>query len=67
MGVKGLIKAFVALSVVAVGGLTAYHYYVEEKTPSSAAFQAMEQYNGTLQSVAGAVFAPVMRKLTSDV
>ena len=66
MGVKGLIKAFVALRVVAVGGLTAYHYYVEEKTPSSAAFQAMEQYNGTLQAAAGAVIGPVLRTVTSD-
>ena len=66
MGVKGLIKTFVALSVAAVGGLTAYHYYVEEKTPSSAAFQAMEQYNGTLQAIAGAAIGPVVRQLTSD-
>lgn len=66
MGVKGIIKAFVALSAVAIGGLTAYHYYVEEKTPSSAAFQAMEQYNGTLQRVAGAAISVATRRFSND-
>lgn len=51
MGVKALIKSFVVLSVLAVGALTAYHHYVDEKTPSSAAFAALDQYNAAMDEV----------------
>lgn len=51
MGVKALIKSFVVLSVLAVGALTAYHHYVEEKTPSSATFAALEAYNAAMDEV----------------
>lgn len=51
MGVKGLIKAFVVLSVLAVGTLTAYHHYVDEMTPSSAAFDALEEYNSVMNKL----------------
>ncbi|MFB6094469.1 MAG: hypothetical protein ABEJ77_05975 [Halanaeroarchaeum sp.] len=47
-----LLEWFLALSALAVGGATAYHHYVEGKTPSSAAFQALEEYNGALEALA---------------
>lgn len=51
MGVRGLIKSFVVMSVLAVGALTAYHHYVDEKTPSSAVFAALDQYNAAMDEV----------------
>lgn len=55
MVLKGILKGFVLLSALAVAGLMAYHYSVEEKTPSTAAFQAFEEYNDAMTSVASIV------------
>lgn len=51
MGVKRLVKAFVAFTVVAVAASTAYHYYVDGKTPSSAMFQALDEYTSAMNGV----------------
>ena len=51
MSLKRLLKSFVTLSVLAIGTITAYNYAVEEKTPLSAAWQAMETYNSVLEGL----------------
>lgn len=51
MSVKRLLKAFVTVSVLAISATTAYNYAVEEKTPLSAAWQAMETYNSVLNGL----------------
>lgn len=66
MGVKRLIRAFVALTLVAIVGMTAYYHYVEGKTPSSAAFQALEQYNGAMNAVVTALLDAVARYRTAS-
>ncbi|MFB6132401.1 MAG: hypothetical protein ABEJ44_03215 [Halanaeroarchaeum sp.] len=61
MGVKRLVRAFVALTLVVLAGTTAYYHYVEGKTPSSAVFQAMQRYNGAMNAVVTAVLDAVAR------
>ncbi|MGM0398198.1 MAG: hypothetical protein ACQEQY_04325 [Halobacteriota archaeon] len=51
MGVKRLVKAFVAFTVFAVAASTTYHYYVGDKTPSSAMFQALDEYTSVMNSL----------------
>ena len=66
MGVKALIKSFVVLSVIAVGALTAYYHYVDEKTPSSAAFAALDEYNAVMNEVISTALDAVSRYRESN-
>lgn len=61
MDVKRVLETFVAVSVFVIGALTAYHHYVEGKTPTAAAFQALEQYNGVMNAVVTAILEAVSR------
>lgn len=55
MDVKDLLEWFVLASVVIVGSRVAYSHYVEGKTPSSAALQALKEYNGALEALVGGI------------
>ena len=52
MAVKRLAKSFVVLSLLVVGALTAYHHYVDGKTPSSAALDALMEYEEGVATIA---------------
>ncbi|MFB6070798.1 MAG: hypothetical protein ABEJ76_07220 [Halanaeroarchaeum sp.] len=62
MVLKRALKTFLALSAVAVAGLCAYHYSVEDETATTAAFRAMEEYNRGMARLAS-VFTPVLKRL----
>ncbi|MFB6081630.1 MAG: hypothetical protein ABEJ67_02295 [Halanaeroarchaeum sp.] len=65
MSLKRLVKTALALSALAVAGLTAYHYYVEEQTATEAAFKALEEYNGALTTMASFLSPVVERAFTA--
>lgn len=64
MVLKRAIKLALSLSAFAIVALTAYHYYVDEKTPTTSAFQAFEEYNAGVQKLAG-VFTPLAKAALS--
>ncbi|AKH97489.1 hypothetical protein [Halanaeroarchaeum sulfurireducens] len=65
MAVKRLARSFVVLSLLVIGALTAYHHYVDGKTPSSAALDAATEYERGVSTIAS-VAVDVVRNRTKS-
>lgn len=66
MALKRIVNIVVAVQVLVIAGLVAYHHYVDGKTPTSAAFQAFEEYNDLWEWLLSPVGSAIAKRVPDE-